>query len=232
MITLRKSADRGHARHGWLESDHTFSFANYYDPRFRGYRALLVINQDRVAPGRGFGLHPHDNMEVISYVLDGAIEHKDTMGTASVLRPGEVQVISAGTGMAHSEYNPSQTEPLHFLQVWIVPNVENAPPTYDQKAFPLEERRNALRLVCSPDGRDGSIVIRQDASVYASVLEPDHEVKHEYAAGRYGWIHVARGAVEMNGQVLEDGDGAAIDGEPLLTLRGRRDAELLLFDLP
>jgi redox-sensitive bicupin YhaK (pirin superfamily) len=234
MITIRRSADRGHARHGWLESYHTFSFANYYDPRFTGYRALLVINQDRVIPGRGFGLHPHDNMEIISYVLEGAIEHKDTMGFTAVLRPGEVQVLSAGTGMAHSEYNPSSTEPLHFLQVWIVPDEQslNLPPTYQQQAYPLEERRNRLRLVCSPNGRDGSTTLRQNALVYASVLDPGHEVKHDFGQGRYGWLHVALGAVELNGQLLEDGDGAAIDGEPAVTLRGSRPANLLLFDLP
>ena len=232
MIQLRRSAARGHARHGWLESYHTFSFAGYYDPGFMGFRALRVINQDRVAPGRGFGLHPHDNMEIISYVLEGAIEHRDTMGSRSVLRPGEVQVISAGTGMAHSEYNPSDTEPLHFLQIWIVPNAENLEPTYQQRAFPLEARRNRLRLVCSPDGRDGSTVLRQDASAYACVLEPGHQVAHQFRQGRYGWVHVARGAVDLNGQRLEDGDGAAIADEPVLTLRGDRDAELLLFDLP
>ncbi|MGH2352635.1 MAG: pirin family protein [Chloroflexota bacterium] len=232
MITLRRSAERGHATHGWLESYHTFSFANYYDPRFMGFRVLRVINQDRVAPGRGFGMHSHDNMEVISYVLEGAIEHRDTMGSTSVLRPGEVQVISAGTGMAHSEYNPSDSELLHFLQVWIVPNVKNLAPAYQQQRFPIEERRNRLRLVCSPDGRDGSTVIRQDAAVYASVLDGGQEVTHGFTPGRYGWVHVARGAVELNGHRLEDGDGASVAGEALLALRGERESDLLLFDLP
>lgn len=232
MITLRRSAERGHADHGWLQSYHTFSFARYYDPRFSGFRSLLVINQDRVAPGRGFGLHPHDNMEIISYVLEGAIEHRDTMGSSSALRPGEVQVISAGTGMAHSEYNPSDSEQLHFLQVWIVPNVENLEPLYQQRPFPLEERRNALRLVCSPDGRDGSLTIRQQAEVYASRLEAGQEVRHSLAPGRFGWIHVAQGAVSLNGQLLEDGDGASIAEESDLFIRGERDADFLLFDLP
>jgi len=232
MIRLRKSAERGHARYSWLETYHTFSFANYYDPRFTGYRVLLVINQVRVAPGRGFGMHPHDNMEIISYVLEGALEHRDTMGFTAVLRPGEVQVISAGTGMSHSERNPSDTEPLHFLQVWIVPNTEGGEPVYQQRPFPLEARRNRLCLVCSPDGRDGSIVIRQDATVYASVLEAGHEATHTLSPGRYGWLHVARGAVDLNGQRLEDGDGAAIAEESALVLRGERDADLLLFDLP
>jgi redox-sensitive bicupin YhaK (pirin superfamily) len=232
MITLRRSAERGHARHGWLESYHTFSFASYYDPRFTGYRALLVINQDRVAPGHGFGMHPHDSMEIISYVLEGAIEHRDTMGFSAVLRPGEVQVISAGSGMLHSERNPSEAEPLHFLQVWIVPASEGGDPRYQQQPFPIEERRNHLRLVCSPDGQDGSTVIRQDAALYASVLEAGHEVTHDFAPGRYGWVHVARGAIELNGQALEDGDGAAVAEEAALTLRGVRDADVLLFDLP
>jgi redox-sensitive bicupin YhaK (pirin superfamily) len=232
MITIRRSAERGHASHGWLDTYHTFSFASYYDPRFTGYRALLVINQDRVAPGRGFGMHPHDNMEIITVVLEGAIEHRDTMGFSAVLRPGEVQVISAGTGMAHGEANPSRTEPLHLLQIWIVPNEENGKPAYQQREFPIEERRNRLRLVSSPDGRDGSLVIRQDAGVYTSVLEAGHEVAHRFEPNRYGWVHVARGAIELNGQLLEDGDGAAIAEEPALTLRGQRAADLLLFDLP
>ena len=232
MITLRRSAERGHARHGWLESYHTFSFANYYDPRFTGYRALLVINQDRVSPGHGFGMHPHDSMEIISYVLEGAIEHRDTMGFSAVLRPGEVQVISAGSGMLHSERNPSDAEPLHFLQVWIVPSSEGGDPRYQQQPFPIEERRNHLRLVCSPDGKDGSTVIRQDAALYVSVLEAGHEVTHDFAPGRYGWVHVARGAIELNGQALEDGDGAAVAEEAAVTLRGVRDADVLLFDLP
>ncbi|MHB1132788.1 MAG: pirin family protein [Chloroflexota bacterium] len=232
MITLRRSEERGHANHGWLESYHTFSFARYYDPRFSGFRDLLVINQDRVAPGRGFGLHPHDNMEIISYVLEGAIEHRDTMGSSAVLRPGEVQVISAGTGMAHSEQNASPTAALHFLQVWIVPNANDLEPLYQQKAFPLEVRQNALCLVCSPDGRDGSLAIRQDAAVYASVLETGQEIRHRFAPGRYGWIHVARGSITLDGQRLEDGDGASMEEEQELNLRGERNADLLLFDLP
>jgi len=177
-------------------------------------------------------MHPHDSMEIISYVLEGSIEHRDTMGFTAVLRPGEVQVISAGTGMLHAERNPSESEPLHFLQVWIVPAAEGGEPTYQQQPYPIEERRNRLRLVCSPDGRDGSTTIRQDAALYVSVLQAGHAVTHGYAPGRYGWVHVARGAIELNGQLLEDGDGAAIADEAALTLRGVRDADVLLFDLP
>jgi hypothetical protein len=234
MIALRKSGERGRANHGWLDSRHTFSFADYYDPRHMGFRALRVINQDRVAAGRGFGMHPHENMEIISYVLDGAIEHKDTMGSTSMLRPGEVQLLSAGTGMAHSERNPSPTDELHFLQVWIVPDERsmNLPPSYEQRAFPLEERRNRLRVVSSPDGRDGSTKLRQDALIYATVLDPGHEVVHQFGRDRFGWVHVTRGAIELNGHSLEDGDGAAISDEPTVALRGVREAELLLFDLP
>lgn len=232
VITIRRSEERGHFDHGWLKTYHTFSFARYYDPRYSGFRALLVINQDRVVGGRGFGLHPHDNMEIITYVLEGALAHRDTMGSSSVLRAGEVQVISAGTGMSHSEYNASETDPVHLLQVWVVPNVQNLEPHYQQKGYPIEERRNRLRLICSPDGREGSLVIRQDASVYASVLTAGHEVTYEYAPGRYGWLHVARGALTLNGQRLEGGDGAAIEDERQLVLRGERDADLLLFDLP
>ncbi len=232
VLSIRKAGERGYADHGWLRSFHSFSFANYYDPQHMGFGPLRVINEDRVQPAKGFGTHGHRDMEIISYVLEGAIEHRDTMGFTSVLRPGEVQVISAGTGMAHGERNPSPSEPLHFLQVWIEPNVENEEPTYQQQAFPIEERRNRLRLVCSPDGREGSTVIRQDAGVYASVLEAGHEATHRFAPRRYGWVHVARGAVDLNGRRLEDGDGAAIAEEATLTLRGERDADLLLFDLP
>ncbi|HEX2032961.1 MAG TPA: pirin family protein [Chloroflexota bacterium] len=232
MLSVRRSADRGHASYGWLETYHTFSFARYYDPRFNGFRALLVLNQDRVAPGRGFGMHPHENMEILTYVLEGALEHQDTMGFRAVLRPGEVQVISAGTGMAHGEFNPSQNETVHFLQIWIVPREQGGDPAYQQEAYPIETRRNRLCLVGSPDGRDGSTTIRQDVMVYATVLEPQHTVSLDLAVGRYGWVHVATGAIELNGQLLEDGDGAAIADETRLTLSGRRGAEVLLFDLP
>ena len=232
MIKLRKAAERGHADHGWLSSYHTFSFADYYDPEQMGFRRLRVINQDRVQPGYGFPLHPHRDMEIISYVLEGALEHEDTMGYRSALRPGEVQVISAGTGMAHSEYNPSRAEPVHFLQIWIEPNQRGLPPRYEQKAFAAEERRGRLRLVASPGGRDGSAAIRQDAGVYVSTLGPGQEVVHTLAPGRHAWVHVARGSVALNGQALEDGDGAAVSGEQAFTLAGRQEADLLLFDLP
>lgn len=231
-ITLRRAADRGRAQLGWLDSRHTFSFADYYDPRFMGFRALRVINQDRVQGGHGFPMHPHRDFEIISYVLEGALEHEDTMGSRAVLRPGEVQVISAGTGMAHSEYNPSPDQLVHFLQIWIQPGQRGGEPRYEQKTFSEEERRNALRLVTSPDGRDGSTTIRQDASIYATLLAPQQQVHHDLAPGRAAWLHVARGEIDLDGQVLRDGDGAAVTDEPALTLTGRRNSEVLLFDLP
>jgi quercetin 2,3-dioxygenase len=238
VITLRRAGERGHADLGWLSSYHTFSFADYYDPAHMGFRALRVINQDRVQGGHGFPMHPHREMEIISYVLEGALEHEDTMGKRAVLRPGEVQVISAGTGMAHSEYNPSPEAPVHFLQIWIIPQRRGVAPRYQQRPFPDAERRGRLRLVASGSGRDGSLSIYQDAEVYATVLGPDETASLPLAPGRHAWVHVARGALRLNGERLEAGDGAALDDEAELTLTGEpaasgaaEPAEAVVFDL-
>jgi quercetin 2,3-dioxygenase len=231
MIVVRKAQDRGHADHGWLDSHHTFSFADYYDPREMGYGALRVINEDRVAPGKGFGTHPHRDMEIISYVLEGALAHKDSMGTGSVIRPGDVQKMSAGTGVLHSEFNPSPQEPVHFLQIWIEPNQHGIAPSYEQKSFSGDEKQGRLRLIASPDAAEGSVKIHQDARVYAAVLD-DHDVAgYALAPGRKAYLHVARGAVQLNGTALSAGDGAKVSGEQQLRLSGGKDAEVLLFDL-
>jgi redox-sensitive bicupin YhaK (pirin superfamily) len=230
MIQIRKAQDRGHFDHGWLDTYHTFSFADYYDPPFMGFRALRVINEDRVAPGRGFGTHSHRDMEIVTYVLDGELEHRDNMGTGSVIRPGEVQRMSAGTGVLHSEVNPSREHPVHFLQIWILPERRGIKPEYEQKAFPTEERNGKLRLVASRDGAEGSLKIHQDAKLFAGTLRNGDPVEYELKPGRYGWLQVARGSVDLNGQKLNAGDGAAIEDERTLTLRGQ-DAEVLLFDL-
>ncbi|HUF18391.1 MAG TPA: pirin family protein [Thermoanaerobaculia bacterium] len=234
MITVRKSEDRGVGRHGWLTSYHTFSFANYYDARHMGFRDLRVINEDTVIAGRGFGDHRHDNMEIISIVMDGALAHRDSSGGDGVLRRGEVQRMSAGTGVVHSEFNASETEPVHFFQIWILPATENIPPGYEQKSFPYEERRNQLRLVVTPDGADGALTINQDARLYVSILDSGASVDYTPPPGRGGWVQVATGEVELNGTPLRRGDGAAIEGERALLLRasGSDPAELLLFDLP
>jgi len=231
MITIRRARERGHADHGWLDTWHTFSFADYHDPRHMGFRTLRVINEDVVAPGRGFGTHPHRDMEIVTYVLDGALEHKDSMGTQSVIVPGEVQRMSAGTGVLHSEFNHSKTDPVHLLQIWLLPAHPGIEPSYEQTFFPDEEKRGRLRLVASPDGADGSVTIHQDARLYASLLAPGQEVAHEIAPGRHAWIHVARGTASLNGQALEAGDGAAVSDEPRVVLRGTGNAEILLFDL-
>lgn len=231
MIQVRRSAERGHARHGWLESYHTFSFADYHDPRFMGFRQLRVINEDRVQPGQGFGTHSHRDMEIISYILDGALEHRDSMGTGSIIRPGDVQKMSAGTGVSHSEFNHSADEIVHFLQIWILPDRAGWEPSYEQRAFPADERRDRLRLVAAGDGRDGSISIHQDADLYASLLSSGTSVEHPLAAGRHAWVQVARGSIAVNGETLEAGDGAAISDERMLRLSAVRDAELLVFDL-
>jgi len=232
MITVRKGQERGHANHGWLDSFHTFSFADYYDPRQMGFGTLRVINEDRVAPGKGFGKHPHKDMEIISYVLEGALEHKDSMGTGSVIRPGDVQRMSAGTGVFHSEFNASPDEPVHFLQIWIEPGELNAAPEYEQKTFPASEKKGRLRLIVSPDGRDGSVQIRQDAHVYATILEDgDDAVTYTLPAGHEAYLHVARGSVSLNDKELSAGDGAKINGEHELRLTHGSDAEVLLFDL-
>jgi len=231
MITIRKSKERGRGDHGWLDSRHTFSFAGYHDPKFMGFRSLRVINEDRVSPGKGFDTHGHSDMEIISYVLEGALEHKDSMGTGSVIRPGEVQKMSAGWGVEHSEFNASADEPVHFYQIWIMPNRRRIEPEYGQKAFSNDERLGKLRLVVSPDGRDGSLKIHQDASLYASLLEPGVEVVHRLARGRFGWVQVARGEITVNGQELQEGDGASLTGEETVSLSASKSSEVLLFDM-
>jgi quercetin 2,3-dioxygenase len=231
MIALRKGQDRGHANHGWLDSYHTFSFADYYDPREMGWGTLRVINEDRVRPGRGFGAHPHRDMEIISYVLEGALEHKDSMGTGSVIRPGDVQRMSAGTGVVHSEFNPSPEDPVHFLQIWIEPSARGIAPSYEQKNFPPEQKRGRLRLIASPDGSEGSVKIHQDARVHAVALDDGDAVTYALAQGRKVYVHVARGAVQLNGAALTAGDGAKISDEKELSLSEGKGAEVLLFDL-
>lgn len=232
MITIRRSEDRGHADHGWLDTHHTFSFADYYDPRHMGFRNLRVINEDRVKPGIGFPTHPHRDMEIISYVLAGELAHRDSMGNGSVIRPGEVQRMSAGTGITHSEFNNSKTDPLHFFQIWILPQREGITPSYEQKLFPDAEKRGVLRLIASPDGENGSVTINQDARLYATLLEEDGEIVHHLPPGHHSWVQVARGKVLVNGYVLEAGDGAAVSDEDLLRLTGKEKSELLLFELP
>lgn len=229
MITIRRAKDRGHANHGWLDTNHTFSFADYYDPNFMGFRDLRVINEDRVEPGVGFGKHAHRDMEIISYVLEGTLAHSDSMGTGSQIKPGEVQRMSAGSGITHSEMNPSADEPVHFLQIWILPAERGITPSYEQKKFDDAERRDTLRLVASPDGSDGSVTIHQDVRLYATLLDGT-SATHQFRPKRYGWIQVTRGEVDVNGQTLKAGDGAAISDEPEITLTGR-GAEALLFDL-
>jgi len=231
MIQLRKAQDRGHANHGWLDSWHTFSFADYHDPRHMGFSALRVINEDRVSPGEGFPTHPHRDMEIITYVLEGALEHKDSLGTGSVILPGEIQRMSAGTGIRHSEFNHSQSEPVHFLQIWILPSSQGVKPGYEQKRIDIAELNNNLRLVASPDGRDGSVTIQQDTRLYTARLN-NEEVTHALAPGRHAWLQVARGAVRINGTMLQAGDGAGIENEPSLQLAADGSAEVLLFDLP
>jgi len=231
MITIRRAGERGHFNFGWLDTYHTFSFGNYYDPRFMGFRSLRVINEDWVRPGHGFPTHPHRDMEIVTYVLEGGLAHRDSLGTGSVIRPGEVQRMSAGTGVTHSEYNHSDDEPVHLLQIWLLPRENGISPGYEQKAFAAEEKLGRLRVVASPDGRDASLTIHQDASVYATLLDPGQEVSHAPASGRHVWAQVARGAVEVNGRRLETSDGAALSGEPEVRVVGVEPAEVLLFDL-
>src|SRR5262249_53860017 len=218
MITLRPAAERGAENLGWLDSRHTFSFGHYYDPKHMGFGPLRVINEDRVRGGGGFDTHGHRDMEIISYVLEGALEHKDSIGTGSVIRPGDVQVMSAGTGIRHSEFNHSKTDPVHFLQIWVMPDQQGLAPRYDQKNFPDSEKRGRLRLVGSPEGRDGSIVIHQDAEIYASLLAKGEAVAHVLRPGRRGWVQVVRGGVEVNGRSASAGDGVAVEAEPTLPL--------------
>jgi redox-sensitive bicupin YhaK (pirin superfamily) len=232
MITIRKASERGHANHGWLDSHHTFSFADYYDPAHMGFRSLRVINDDRVKGGRGFGSHPHRDMEIISYVLDGALAHKDSMGTGAVIKPGDVQRMSAGTGVVHSEFNGSQDEPVHFFQIWIEPAQYDITPGYEQKMFPLDERRGQLKLLVAPGGEGGALNIHQDARIYGAILGTGESVVHELAATRAGWVQVARGSVTLNGTELKQGDGASIENVNTLTITGTSDeAEIFLFDL-
>jgi redox-sensitive bicupin YhaK (pirin superfamily) len=231
MITVRPAGKRGQADHGWLESWHTFSFADYHDPRHMGFRSLRVINDDRVEPARGFEKHHHRDMEIVTIVLEGALEHKDSMGTGSVIRAGDVQRMSAGTGVAHSEVNPSKTEAVHFYQIWILPETKGQAPSYEQKHFSVEERQNRLRLIASRDGRDGSLTVHQDAALYVGVLDAGARVGHEIAAGRHAWVQVARGAVTVNGKALVEGDGAAVTEEAALAFEAREPAEVILFDL-
>jgi quercetin 2,3-dioxygenase len=231
QISVRKSEDRGKADFGWLQSRHTFSFGHYYDPKHMGFGPLRVINEDRVAPGGGFPTHPHRDMEVISYVLDGALEHKDSLGTGSVIRPGDVQRMTAGTGVRHSEFNASGKNPVHFLQIWIVPEREGLKPGYEQKTFEPGEKRSRLRLIGSRDGREGSVTIHQDADLYATLLETGESVSHAIDAGRGAWVQVARGSINVNGQRLEAGDGMAVEGADDLRLKAETLAEVLLFDM-
>ena len=233
MITVRKSESRGHFDHGWLDTRHTFSFADYHDPEQMGFRALRVINEDRVKPGQGFGTHGHRDMEIISYVLSGALAHRDSTGGGGVLRPGEVQRMSAGTGVRHSEFNGSEREPVHFLQIWIVPDRAGHAPSYEQRVYPEDERRGNLRLIASPDGAEESTLLHQDARVFACLLEPGAGVSHAIAPARHAWVQVARGEVELNGTRLRAGDGAAVSHERALvfTGAGSSTAELLVFDL-
>jgi redox-sensitive bicupin YhaK (pirin superfamily) len=231
MITVRRSADRGQTEIGWLDSKHTFSFGDYHDPRAMGFRSLRVINEDRVRAGQGFGTHPHRDMEILSYVLEGELAHKDSMGNGSTIRPGELQRMTAGTGVLHSEHNPSKSEGVHFLQIWLLPEKRSLQPGYEQKAFSTDERRGKLRLVAARDGRDGAVTIHQDALVYAGLLDVGQTVEHAIAPGRGAWVQVARGSVEANGVKLAQGDGAALEGEKSVRIAGYDPAEVLLFDL-
>lgn len=231
MIQIRKAQDRGHANHGWLDTYHTFSFATYRDPRHMGFRSLRVMNEDRVAPGEGFGTHPHDNMEIVTYVLSGALEHRDSMGNGEVLRPGEFQRMSAGTGITHSEFNPSASEPVHLYQIWLFPESRGIEPSYEQKAFPADGAHNRLRLVASRDARDGSLLIHQDAAIYLAEIDGGQRVVHELPPGRHAWLQVLRGSVSLNGQPLATSDGAAVSDEPTLSIAADKDAEIMLFDL-
>ncbi len=230
-IAIRRSGDRGVASFGWLHSRHTFSFGYYHDPAFMGFGPLRVINEDQVQPGRGFGTHGHRDMEIISYVLDGALKHRDDMGNGSVIRPGDVQRMSAGTGVRHSEFNASDTTPVHFLQIWILPEKAGLEPSYEQKSFPEEDKRGRLRLVGSRDGREGSVTIHRDVDLYATLLGDGDRVTHELPDGRRGWVQVARGSAMLNGRQLHQGDGVAIEGPAKLALTGSPDTEVLLFDM-
>jgi len=231
MLTIRPAGERGHADHGWLNSYHSFSFADYHDPGHMGFRSLRVINEDRVAPGQGFGTHGHRDMEIISYVLEGSLQHKDSMGTGSVIRPGDVQRMSAGTGVLHSEFNASKSEEVHFLQIWVLPAKMGIAPGYEQKTFPREEKQGRLRVVASPDAREESVTLHSDAVVHAGLFAKGEAFELQLPRGRHAWAQVARGKVRLNGRELEVGDGVAISDEPVVRVEGVDDAEVLVFDL-
>lgn len=231
MFQVRGAADRGHANHGWLDTWHTFSFADYQDSRHMRFRSLRVMNEDRVAAGQGFGTHPHHDMEIVTYVLSGALEHKDSMGNGEILRPGEFQRMTAGTGITHSEFNPSKTEPVHLYQIWLFPERSGLTPSYEQKAFPVDDRVNQLRLVASRDAAEGSLTIHSDARIYLSSLNDGHELQQQLPHGRFAWLQVLRGGVSVNSIRLSSGDGVSISDESLLTIGADSDSEIMLFDL-
>ena len=231
MITVRPGAERGHFDHGWLDTYHTFSFASYHDPRHMGFRSLRVINEDRVQPAEGFGTHAHRDMEILTWVLAGALEHKDSMGNGSIIRPGDIQRMSAGTGVTHSEFNPSSDEPVHLLQIWLLPIKRGLTPGYEEKRFPPETRRGSLRLIAARDGREGAVTIHQDADLWTALLEPGQSVRHGLEPGRHAWLHVAGGSVKANGVSLGAADGAAVSGEKAVEVTATDRAEILLFDL-
>ena len=232
MLTLRRAEERGKANFGWLDSRHSFSFGHYHDPKHMGFGPLRVINEDRVAAGGGFPTHPHSDMEIISYVLDGALEHKDSLGTGSVIRPGDVQRMTAGSGIRHSEFNASETDSVHFLQIWIIPETRGIKPSYEQKSFADEEKRGKLRLVGSRDGRDGSVTIHQDVSLYAALLDEGDEVSRTITSGRVAWVQVARGSVTVNGEALRSGDGLAVETAGEIKITGAsKNADVLVFDM-
>jgi redox-sensitive bicupin YhaK (pirin superfamily) len=232
MITVRPARERGHGQHGWLDTRHTFSFNDYHDPRHMGFRVLRVINEDRVQAGQGFPMHAHQDMEIVSYVLEGALAHRDSLGNGSVLHPGELQCMTAGTGIRHSEFNPSADEPVHFYQIWMFPERRGLPPRYDQRAFPAQERRGRLRVVASPGGRDGALAIHQNAEVFLGSLSDGDTLVHELGPSRHAWLQVMRGSVGVNSATLTAGDGAAISEEPVLTMLANQPSEIMLFDLP
>lgn len=231
MITIRRSNERGGGDYGWLKTRHTFSFNDYWDEKWMGFRSLRVINEDWVAPNGGFPTHPHRDMEIITYILSGQLEHKDSLGTGSVILPGDGQRMTAGRGIRHSEFNPSKTDTVHLLQIWILPNKQGYEPSYEQKAFPEADKRGKFRLIASNGGADGSVKINQDAKLFVTLLAPGEQVTHTLGASRHAWVQVAKGEVELNGQKLDQGDGAAVSEEKTLTVKGTNDAEVLLFDL-
>jgi quercetin 2,3-dioxygenase len=231
MITIRRSNERGGGDHGWLKTHHTFSFGDFWDDKWMGFRSLRVINEDFVSPNAGFPTHPHRDMEIITYILAGELEHKDSLGTGSVIRPGDGQRMTAGRGIRHSEYNPSPKEPVHLLQIWITPEKQGLEPSYEQKSFPESEKRGRLRLIASKNGADGSVRINQDAKLFVSLLAPGEETTHSLSDQRHAWLQVAKGEVELNGKKLRQGDGAAASEEKQLTIKATKDAEVLLFDL-